>query len=146
MRRVDGEDLAHDEPVEQHADRRQVLLDGWPGRGALLDRSLAGLRHLQCLDIRSDVERLDIREFANAMLLEPGEERTRGPVIGHPGVVVLDRGGEKIEETARRAIAGVGYHRRHDERTAQRRRRDRCRGLDHCRQVGSLGAHADTLL
>ena len=27
MRRVGGDDLAGDQPVEQHADRRQVLLD-----------------------------------------------------------------------------------------------------------------------
>ena len=30
MRRVDGENLADDQPVEQHADRGQMLLDGRP--------------------------------------------------------------------------------------------------------------------
>jgi hypothetical protein len=53
------------------------------------------------------------------VLLEPGEERAHGPVIGHAGVVVLDRGGKKIEEPARRAIPGVGDHRRHGKRTEQ---------------------------
>ena len=43
MRRVDRQHLADDEPVEQHADRRQVLLDGRPRRGALPDRAIAGL-------------------------------------------------------------------------------------------------------
>jgi hypothetical protein len=46
------------------------------------------------------MERLDIDEPADAVLLEPGEERADGPVIRHAGVIVLDRGGEKIQETA----------------------------------------------
>jgi hypothetical protein len=36
------------------------------------------------------VERLDIGELVETVLLEPGEERAHGPVIGHPRVVVLD--------------------------------------------------------
>src|SRR5690348_5267045 len=42
MRLVDGEDLADDEPVEQHADCREVLLDGRPGRCALFHCRIAG--------------------------------------------------------------------------------------------------------
>ena len=68
-----------------------------------------------------------------------------GPVIGHARVLVADRGGEEFEEAARGMIAGVGDHRRHGERTAQRRCLDRRRGLDHRRQVAPLGAHGDTL-
>ena len=67
------------EPVEQHADRGQVLLDGRPCRCALLHGPIAGVRHLQRLDIGSDMERLDIDEPADAVLLEPGEERARRP-------------------------------------------------------------------
>jgi hypothetical protein len=44
------------------------------------------------------MERLDIREFANPMLLQPGEEVADGPVIGHACVVIVDRGREKIQE------------------------------------------------
>jgi hypothetical protein len=145
MGRVDCQDLADDKPVEQHADRSQVLLDGRPGRGALFHCGIAGVGHLQRLDIRSDMERLDIDEPADAVLLEPGEERAHGPVIGHARVVVVDRGGEKIEEPACRSITGIGDHRRHDKRTVQCRRRDRRRGLDNRRQVAPLGAHRDTL-
>jgi hypothetical protein len=32
-----GDDLARDEPIEQHAERRQVLLDRWLRRGFLQD-------------------------------------------------------------------------------------------------------------
>ena len=98
MRRVDREDLADDEPVEQHADRSQMLLDGRPCRGALPDGAIAGIRHLQRLQIGGDVKRLDIGELADAVLFEPGEERADGPVIGQARVVVLDLGGKKIEE------------------------------------------------
>jgi hypothetical protein len=61
----------------------------------------------------------------NAVLLEPGEERAHGPVMGMRVFSFLDRGREKIEEPARRAIPGVGDHHRHDKRTEQGRRRDR---------------------
>jgi hypothetical protein len=46
------------------------------------------------------MERLDIDDPADSVLLEPDEERADRPVIGHARVVVLDRGGEEIEETA----------------------------------------------
>jgi hypothetical protein len=35
------------------------------------------------------MQRLDIGESADAVLLEPGEERAHGPVIGHVGVVIV---------------------------------------------------------
>jgi hypothetical protein len=73
MRRVDGEDLADDEPVEQHADRGQVLLAGRIGRGALFYCPVAGLRDFQRLDVGSDMQRLDIDELADAMLFQPDE-------------------------------------------------------------------------
>jgi hypothetical protein len=97
-----------------------------------------GGRRLQRLDIGRDMEGLDIGELANPVLIEPGEERAYGPVIGHARVVVLDRGGDKIEEPACCAIAGIGDHRGHDKRTVQRRRRDRRRGLDDRRQVDRI--------
>jgi hypothetical protein len=60
---IDSEDLADDEPVEQHANRRQVLLPSRRCRRALLFSfflSLPGLPYLQRLEIGSDMERLDI--------------------------------------------------------------------------------------
>ena len=72
-----------------------------------------GLAAARCLTVRSpgsdtfsafqiccDMERLDIDEFVDAVLLEQREERAHGPGIGHPGVVVLDRGGEEVEKAA----------------------------------------------
>jgi hypothetical protein len=89
MRRIDRENLADDEPVEQHADRGQMLLDGRSRGRALLDGAITGVRHPQ-RQIGGNVERLDIGELVETVLLEPGEERAHGPVIGHPRVVVLD--------------------------------------------------------
>ena len=53
---------------------------------------------------------------AELVLVAPGEEPAAGPVIGHAGVLVADRGGEEFQEAARRAVAGVGDDRRHDDR------------------------------
>jgi hypothetical protein len=57
VRRVHREDLAHDEPVEQHADGSQVHLHG----------RLSG-RRLQHLYIGGDVDRLDVGEPADLVL------------------------------------------------------------------------------
>jgi hypothetical protein len=46
MRRVDGEDLADNQPVEEHTDRSQVLLDGRPGCRTLSRGPIAGFGHL----------------------------------------------------------------------------------------------------
>jgi hypothetical protein len=58
MRRINGEDLADDEPIEQHADRGEVQFND----------QLRG-RRLQRLYIGRDVDRLDVGEFANPVLL-----------------------------------------------------------------------------
>jgi hypothetical protein len=104
--------LADDEPVEQHADRGQVLLDG----------RLGGCR-LQHLYIGGDVNRFDVGKLADLVLLDPGEEMTRGTVIGHAGVLVTDRRVEKLDKAARGMVAGIGDHRRHDDLVG-----DRCDG------------------
>ena len=68
MRGIEGDDLADDEPVGQHADRGQVLLDG---------RLL--MRRADRFQIRADVERLDLDEIGDAPGVAPGEEvRARG--------------------------------------------------------------------
>jgi hypothetical protein len=67
MRRVGGEDLADDEPIEQHANGRQVLLHRRLGSG-----------RLQRLYIGGDMDRLDVGELAELVLLDPGEEVAHG--------------------------------------------------------------------
>jgi hypothetical protein len=59
MRRVDREDLADDQPIEQHPDRGQVLLNCRPGRDALFHNRTAGGRDLERFDIRRDMEGLE---------------------------------------------------------------------------------------
>jgi hypothetical protein len=144
VRWVDRDHLADHQPVEQHADRGKVLLDGRPGSFALLDRRFAGRRYLQRFDIGRDMERLDIGEIADSVLVKPGEERAHGAVISHPGVLVADRGGEEFEKAAGGMIAGIGDHHRHRDRAVQGRH-NRRRDLDNGRQVVPLGAHAGTL-
>ena len=63
MGRVGREDLAGDQPVEQHADRSEVLLD----------RRLFKILP-QALDIGGDVQRLDIGDLAEMVVVAPGEE------------------------------------------------------------------------
>ena len=65
--RVDGQDAAGGQPVEQHADGGQVLLDG-----RLLEATA------ELLDVGRDVQRLDQRELAEAVPLAPGEEARHG--------------------------------------------------------------------
>jgi hypothetical protein len=104
-----------------------------------------GGRRLQHLYIGGDVDRLDVGELANLVLLDPAKEVAGGPVIGHARVLVADRGGEEFQEPARCMVAGAGDHGRHGERAAQRRNLDRRCGFAHCRQVTPHGDHGDTL-
>jgi hypothetical protein len=61
------------------------------------------------------MERLDVDERGDSVLFEPGEERARRVVIGHAGVLVADRCGEKIRGSGGRRArpaaigAGVGH-------------------------------------
>ena len=134
VRRVDCEDLADHEPVEQHPDRGEVQFDG-----------RLGVRGLQPLDIGGDVDRLDVGEFADPVLLDPGEKVAGGPVIGHAGVLVADRGGEELQEAPRGVVTGIGNRGRHRERIAPPRRARRRRGRNHRRHVLVLAAHAGAI-
>jgi hypothetical protein len=111
---IAGEDAAGDEPIEQHADGGEVLLDG-------------RLRHpvLERLYIGGDVKRLDIDQRHDPGGVEPGEEVRHRPVIGHAGVLVADGGGEEFQEAPHRGIAGAGDRRRHGEAATSMAR---CRG------------------
>jgi hypothetical protein len=66
------------------------------------------------------VHRLDVRQVADVVLFEPGEERTRRPVIGLARIAVADRRGEEFKKTADGMLAGTGDRRRDDERLAGR--------------------------
>jgi len=102
--RVDGEYAAGNEPVEAHADGGEVLF-------------YRGLGHpgAERLDIGGDVERLDVGELADLVPVDPGKELRDGPVIGHPGVLIADGGGEEFEEAADRGVARAGDRRRHGQ-------------------------------
>jgi hypothetical protein len=91
------------------------------------------------------VDGLDVGEFADLMLLDPGKEVAGGPVIGHARVLVADRRGKKLKEAPRGVVTGIGNHRRHRERTAESRPSDRRRGLHNRRHVLVLAAHDCTI-
>jgi len=66
-----GENLADDQPVEQHADRGEVLLDG--------RRAVAAAQHL---DVGGDVMRAHRRERLDVLGVGPSEERAHGDGVG----------------------------------------------------------------
>jgi hypothetical protein len=78
-RRVIRQDLADHQIVEQHADRRQVLLDGRRCRRVLLD-------------IGRDHDRLDVVQLRDAGLGAPVEEPDHGPAVRGARVRVPDLG------------------------------------------------------
>ena len=96
MGRIGGDDLAGDQPIEQHADGGQVLLDR---------RLLEVLA--ERLDIGGDVERLDIGDLADLVLVAPGEEPHGGAIVRHARVFVADGGGEEFQKAARGLVAGA---------------------------------------
>ena len=100
--RVERHDLADHKPVEQHADGRQVLLDGRRG---------AGLRQL--LDVGGHQHRLDPVHQRQAPCLTPVGEPVGGRQVGHSGVRVVDIGGEEFPEPLL-SVAGVGEQDRGD--------------------------------
>ena len=99
MGRVDFENLAGDEPVEEHPERGQVLFH-------------RGRRHLplQVLDEGGDMEGLDAGQLGQAVGFAPGGKTAGGVQIGAAGVVVVDLRGEEFEK--RWAALGFGANRR----------------------------------
>jgi hypothetical protein len=94
-RRILVDDLADDEPIEQSADRRKVLLDR---RRAVVAS--------QQFDVGGDVMGADRAELGHALHLEPGKEAAHGNAIGGPSVQVADMRGEEIDESGGDALAG----------------------------------------
>ena len=62
------------------------------------------------------MQRLDVGELAELVMLAPGEEPADRMQVGRPRVLVADGGGEEFQEAAGRVVAGVGDDRRHDDR------------------------------
>src|SRR6266851_6045770 len=101
MRRVNRNHLAGHQPVEQHADTSEMLLD----RGRL--HALA-----QALDVLSDVDRLDLIERADPAHVAPAQKRGgRAPVRG-ARVRVADIDREEFEEAGARPLLCPGDERR----------------------------------
>ena len=88
--------LADHEPVEQHAHRRQMLLD--PGR--CVRASPAARRRRRRARARARAR--------EAPGLAPAKKLGNGLSIGGPCVAVADVGGEEFEKTAPRVLAGGG--------------------------------------
>ena len=102
--RVDVDDLAGDQPVEEHADGGELLLD----------RRL-GVVLLELLDIGGDQDRLDGFEVADAAVLAPAEEVDGVAEVRTPGVRVADVGGEVFGEAGDGVFAGGGDDRRQSD-------------------------------
>ena len=82
--------LADDKPVEQHAQRGELQLDGG-SRDALL----------QLLDVGGDVDGLHVAEMAEASRLAPGGECGRRLAVGFARMRIPDIGGEELEDAFR---------------------------------------------
>ena len=65
------------------------------------------------------MQRLDIGDLADLVMVAPGEEPRGSPVIRHAGVFVADGGGEEFEEAAGGFVAGGGDHARHQDVVAR---------------------------
>ena len=91
MRRVGVDDVAGHQPVEQHAQRRKVLLHR--GRSELV---------LQLLDEGRDVEGLHLAELVEAFGLALRGKAARGVQVGFARVVVVDMRGEEFHHSLRR--------------------------------------------
>ena len=114
-RGVERQDLADDEPVEEHPERREVLLDG-------RRRERSG----ELLDVGRDHHGLDLVE-SDAAAFAPFGEAAHGREVGEAGVGVPDVGGEELPEAALGALGGGEERRR---RRAGRGRDGAGGGLD----------------
>ena len=75
---------------------------------------------VHCLNIGRDVQRLDIGEAAELVVLAPGEEAADRMQIGRTGVLVADSGGEEFQEAARGLVAGGRDNTGHQDAVAGR--------------------------
>jgi hypothetical protein len=90
MGRIRVDNMAGHQPIEEHPDRGQVLLDGgW--------RELV----LQVVHESDNVARLDLRELVKVFGSVPAGKTTGRVHIGSSRMGVVDLGREKLEEAAR---------------------------------------------
>ena len=66
------------------------------------------------------MQRLDIGDLADLVMVAPGEEPDAGMIIRHARVFVADGGGEELEEAAGGLVAGGGDNARHQDAVAGR--------------------------
>ena len=109
-RRVERHDLADDQPVEQHPDRRQVLLHA---RRRQLPREL--------LHVGRDHHRLDLRQ-GDPMKPAPVREPPRRDQVGTPRIRVPDVACEELPEFPLRLLRDAEQRRRHPARDPRRDR------------------------
>ena len=93
-RGVEGQDLADDEPVEEHPECREVLFDG---RGRQLPREL--------LDVGRDRHGLDLVE-GEVSALAPLGEAPNGREVREARVPVPNVGGEELPEAPLGVLGG----------------------------------------
>ena len=129
-RGVEGQDLADDEPVEEHPECREVLLDARRRE-----------RGRELLDVGRDDHRLDLVESEASALAPPGEA-AHGREVGKAGVPVPDVGGEELPEAPLRELRGGEERRRRGVSHAL----ERARGAFGRDQVGEdgTGVYADS--
>ena len=80
-------DVAGDQPIEQHPDRGQVLLDG-----------RFGVRAAELLDVAGNVHRRHPGKIVQTSRRAPGREGLNGLEVGAAGMRVADVDGEKLPE------------------------------------------------
>jgi hypothetical protein len=84
---IGGDNLPGHQPVEQHAQCRQELLDRRRRKFAL-----------QILDEHSDMERFHVDQFADAVRIAPFGGAADGVKVGSPRVIIVDLGEEERDE------------------------------------------------
>jgi hypothetical protein len=97
VRRVDRDDLAVDQPVEQVAERTQALLDG--GRGE---------RARRCFDPGRHMNRLNGRDRRHAGIGAPGQESIRGAGIGAARVRAAKNSRKRIDARSPATATSAG--------------------------------------
>jgi hypothetical protein len=94
-----GNDLPSNQPIKEHADGGQVLLDRWS-------------RCFVLLDICSHNDRIEAIERPDPASVAPIEELLNGLPIREPRVLVPYRYGEKLKEAANAPVPGMHDWRR----------------------------------
>ena len=107
--RVGRQDLTDDQPVEQHAQGGELLLDG-----------RHGVVPAEPLHPGGDVYRLDLAEPGDAALAHEAEKPAYRPRIGISRIGVGNLRGEEFEEPPLRPIAGGNDQRRQQDRVIGR--------------------------